>query len=230
MSKESLDPYLTKQSDLWVKQQDQFAIKNLLLCCSIGYTTKINDNLTIEGFNRTKNSVGYVMLTHIVGIALGVHRIPFYQDRISVHMTHEKGVKQLISHFSEKDVNDAIDEFNQLYEHVQAKLKDKNLQCVRVLRHITGDQASEIVLLVLLSQKLGYDHIHVSMDMMNSFTCSSVDYAHRGADGDGVTFSLDISAADVLYCSQLVRCDDKNHSVNGNLILTHFRFYSAIEF
>jgi hypothetical protein len=212
VSKESLPLYLTKQGNLWSKPQDQFAIKNLLLCCAIGYITKVNDDLTVRGFNSSKNSVGYVMLTHIVAIALGVHRIPFYQDRISVNMTHEKGVKQLLRYFGDQDVNDAINEFNQLYEHVQVKLKDKKLQSVRVMRHIAGDQANEIVLLLLLSQKLGYDYIHVSMDMMNSFTCNSGDYAHRGAEGDGVTLSLDISASDVLYCSQLVRCDNKNLS------------------
>lgn len=219
---------LTKQSELWPRHARQgenwiaaqsrqeatrFQIKDDLLYSCITYGDGVPNNMRL-GFTIGKG-LGYVLLSYFVRKAFGIHRFPFFEDRLSASVPNgeHRSIKKILPLLTETRVDDICYELRRLYEHGQQQLAECGLRTVQLTRRVQNESngfwgsnnyADLLVRLKEAAEYLGHNYIQFEMDFLNSFGDDG-GYSHYP-----VTMQLAIPAHDVLYCSAFVGSREKS--------------------
>ena len=219
---------ITKQYELFPKRkmpEIAFQIENDILydCIGRGRDGIYCKDRIIRGFNSVKGE-GYALLVYFVMQAFGVSRLPFCQDRVFTKgLWQEEPFRDfLVNDLTDSVVDEIIHEVQALYDHVQSALSKKGIKTVCLRREIhrydgcesddcgihSDGYAEKIVMLKKSAELLGMEEVEINMDVLNSF-------GDEGAYCKGLTLNLEIPAADVLYCSNLIadRDGEEEHTV-----------------
>lgn len=213
--------------DLKFSDDDVFYVENELLATCMGF---VNQDKDARGFNHGKSNLHYIILVHLVDIALGVRRLPFCEDRISAtiqdRMITPAEYDVVLARLTNETLNEAAIELRSLYEHTQRILARYELQTIHLRREISyneipsrispdqGDreQGYELLYLKRLAEIAHRETIKIDMDILNSHGDEDK-YKYKGA-----TLEVSVPAGNILYCSKLV--DTNIPHFNGRLIET----------
>lgn len=196
----------TNQSELFPVRttgNQQFRIKDDFLYACITYGDGLAQK-PFRGFTWTKG-IGYAFLTFFAQKAFGIHRFPFFPDRIFADHPSEENQKTIIEAVQSLTPGriDAIcEELVSVYNHTQSLLEAKKLTRVRVTRVIKdihdrpigGDTyAQTIMRLKKAAQATGQATIQFEMDTINSWGNGG------GFPHNSIMIRQTVPAADVLY-------------------------------
>lgn len=162
--------------------------------------------------------LGAALLTWFVQQALGIRRLPFFEDRLlsSVSCYERDGILAVLEELTPDRVAAIVDEVRGLYAHTQAQLRAKGVSEVHLRRHIDEKepagggrlghgagmqrrgQAGQFAQLRLAAEELGRETVDIDMDTLNSWGDDG-GYSHRA-----VHLHCTVPAADILLATELV--------------------------
>ncbi|WFS69522.1 hypothetical protein CFBP4996_26380 (plasmid) [Agrobacterium leguminum] len=189
-----------------------FKIEDDFLYACITYGDGLQQK-AFPGFTWTKG-VGYAFLTFFVQKAFGVHRFPFFPDRVFEDQPSPGNQKIIIEAariLTPARINAISDELVSVYQHTQNLLKDKGLNEVHLKRMINVIQdrptaqdsyGQTVMRLKNAARATGQATVQFEMDILNSW----------GDDGGYPHFPImlrqTIPAAEVLYFSNMIATRD----------------------
>ncbi|MFW1314394.1 hypothetical protein ACEWBY_05570 [Vibrio parahaemolyticus] len=191
--------------------EKKFEIKDKILLGCIGIGQNVN-GYQLVGFSKDKDAgLGYALLCYFTSGALGIRRLPFFEDRVYVEESSQSSsvleATPLLAQLTPQRIDVIQAELKELYEFVQTDLKSRSLKTVTLSRGIRFDDegyASTLVRLKLAAEIVGQTHIEFDMDLLNSFS--------SGGYSGIVTLDMEFPIEDVLYYSGIVGKDS-----NGGL-------------
>lgn len=184
--------------------EQRFEIKDKILLGCIGIGENVN-GYRLVGFSKDKDAgLGYALLCYFTSGALGIRRLPFFEDRIYVEESSQSSsvlkAKPLLAQLNPQRIDGIQAELKALYEFVQTDLKYRGLRTVTLSRGIRFDDegySSTLVRLKLAAEMVGETHIEFDMDLLSSFS--------SGGYPGIVTLEMEFPIEDVLYHSGIVR-------------------------
>lgn len=205
LNEESLDQWNAR-----IKQQ-QFIIHDEILQAALMWATRLSNGEYMHGVWYSKQSTGYALLTFLVRQALGLYRFPYCEDRIlsgPIPASSKVNIRTLLPDLTQSRVEDLVEETRNIYFHTQKCLSDIGLKTINLGRRLycatdpslPFDGYGHSMIAAWQSAKtLGLDTIEINMDSLNQFGDDGA-YAHYP-----IALRLSIPAADVLYCSNLIK-------------------------
>ncbi|MFA1677227.1 hypothetical protein ACDY97_32125 [Rhizobium mongolense] len=178
---------------------------------------------SFPGFTWTKG-IGYAFLTFFVQKAFGVHRFPFFPDRVfEDHPSpgNQRIIVEAVQSLTPARINAICDELVSIYRRTQTLLKDKGLSEVHLKRMINVIQdrptaqdsyAQTIMRLKKAAQATGQAAVQFEMDILNSW----------GDDGGYPHYPImllkTVPATDVLYFSNMIATRDPSDYMHKDAV------------
>lgn len=193
----------------------RFQVDDELLSACMASRKTLSSGTTLHGFQSSKSTIGYALLAHAVRHALGIHRLPFHEDRILATRPTDEMKQELAGWrplLTPKRLARLTAAVRRLYEHTQAQLAGMGWTQVRLRRRIHNaggtwhsERTNQAYLLATYHQAatvLRLPTVALEMDLLNSFGDDG-GYSHFP-----VCLELNVAAKDIVYCAHLVASRD----------------------
>ncbi|MBQ9214304.1 MAG: hypothetical protein IJ150_10260 [Bacteroidales bacterium] len=202
------------QSRLFNRKTDGFEISNPLLNACMGYSCPFVKNNDFNGFRKSKNSIGYIVLCALLEDALNIKRYPYTADRVITDLS-KNICDSLIIHLPiiEQYWDNAVKELNLLHQYTKQKLFEQFSDEPLFLKRVVYDNykkkinplyyVENLQKICNAAKILNHSVITFEMDTLNSYM-SVADNGYTSGYAKHAIITHQINIDDILYCYSLV--------------------------